>query len=442
MALGRSTRALFGFVALAAAAACAGPSRQHRVELNQKVAARNWDAAVQQVDQGKDSQYGNRNAVLYWLDRATILHDAGKYEESDRFLDLAEQRIDELYTASLSKGAASFLVNDSTTDYAGQVHERTLLHVLRALNYAYLGKLEDAVVEARKVTAFLTELNARLGEKPLAYRDDAFAQYLSALLFEEQGREDDARISREAALAAYGWYASELGTPPPSFDPAGDATDGAGELVFLHYVGVAPRKETTTLQVAWGQALVFAQAGDEGKEDPRVKNALAAGIAGNAITVAIPKLVQDPFTVAGSEIEVGPVRAGTVLVEDVGAIARSAFAAALPLVTAKSIARAAIKFALAKVAEKEAKKNLGEGWGALAGIAARVTAAATETADTRSWTILPATFRMARVRLAPGRYPVRVRYLAADGLPLGDEQLPPVEIRAGRRTWVHVRTAG
>jgi tetratricopeptide (TPR) repeat protein len=442
MRRGTAWRGIGCAAALLATACATAPARQHKVELNQKVSARNWHGAAQQIDQAKDGEYGNRNAVLYWLDLAMVLHHAGQYQESDRYLDLAEQRLDELYTVSISKSAATFLVNDATTDYAGQVHERTLLHVLRALNFAYLGKLDDAVVEARKVTAFLTELNVKLGDKPLAYRDDAFAQYLSSLLFEEQGRADDARICREAALLAYGWYGRELGTPPPSFDPVGDATEAAGELVFLHYVGVAPRKETATLQVAWGQALVFAQAGDEAREDPRVKNALVAGLAGNAITVAIPKMVQDPFSVTGSEIEVGAVRAGTVVVEDVGAIARSAFQAVLPLITAKAIGRAAIKFALAKVAEEETKKQFGKGWGALAGIAARATAAATESADTRSWNVLPAYFRMARVRLPAGQHQVRVRYLSADGLPAGEELLPPVDIRAGRRTWVHVRTAG
>jgi hypothetical protein len=446
-------------VAAVVLAGCVGPGREHKLALNEKIAVRNWDGAVAQLDQAQETEYGEKNSVLFWLDKATVLHDAGRYPESDALLDLAERRMDELYTRSLSRGAATFLVNDGADIYAGQVHERTLLHVLRALNYAYLGKLDDAVVEARKVSAFLTELNDRLGDQPLAYRDDGFAQYLSGLLFEDQGRADDARICYDASRSAWAGYQRAWGMPVPVLDagaaatptslvvPAaltvsGGAPAGTGELVFLHYVGVAPRRETQTLQIAWGKAMAIVHESKESREDPRVKNALVAGISSDAITVAIPTFVQDPSLVAGSEIEVAGRRAQTVLVEDVTAIARSALAAALPRITAKAVARATVKFLVAKVAEKEMKKQLGDGWGALAGLAMRAGAAATEVADTRGWAALPAQFRMARVRVPEGTHAVKVSYLSAQGGPAGEEILPAVRVKAGQRTYVHVRTAG
>jgi tetratricopeptide (TPR) repeat protein len=525
-------RTVFAIVAALAATACAAPQRQHTLGVQQAIAARSWDAAIAALDQAKDGQYGQRNVVLYWLDKGAVLHDAGRFKESDAVLDLAERRMEELYTRSISKAAATFLVNEGTEDYAGQVHERTLLHVLRALNYAYLREEDEAAVEARKVTAFLTELNDRLGDKPLAYRDDAFAQYLSALLFEDQGRPDDARICYDASRAAYGWYASAFGVMPPPlpFAPQGGAlaaapssapaaapaaafasapgaalspaaaeapavpappepaiapapapvasapapapaqdaivpaslsvpgatpvpppfapaapvgppsTDAPGELVFLHYNGPGPRRETATLQIAWNKALIVLQASKEGRENPQVKNALVAGIAGNAVTFAYPVFVQDPYAIRDSEVLVDGVAVRTVLVEDVTAIARSTLAAALPSIQAKAIVRAMVKFLIARVAEQEAKKRLGDGWGALAGIAARVTAAATEVADTRAWTTLPSQFRLARIPLRPGVHAVRIHYLDAAGNLAADELLEGVEIRPGRRTYLHVRT--
>ena len=137
-----------------------------------------------------------------WLDLAVVLHEGGNYRESDLALDRAEQRLDALYTQSISKGAATFFVNDTTDDYRGDPHERALLHILRALNYAYAGQTGEAVVESRKVSAFLAELSSSVGSG-YAYRDDAFAQVLSALLFEDAGRADDARISYQAAHAAW-----------------------------------------------------------------------------------------------------------------------------------------------------------------------------------------------------------------------------------------------
>jgi len=445
---------------------CVAPSRAHKVELGEKIALRNFAAAVAQMDAARESEYGDNNVILYWLDKAALLHDAGKYQESDEVLDLAERRMEELYTQSISRGAATFLTNDGADFYAGQVHERTLLHVLRALNYAYLGKTDDAVVEARKVSAFLAELHDKIGDDSLKYRDDGFAQYLSAMLFEDQGRFDDARISLEASRAAYAGYEQALGMPAPRFEdafarvvaPAGAASPvvpaaltGAapvasspadGELVFLHYAGLAPRRETETIQIAWGNALAIVKESKEGKEDVRVGNALRAGIMSNAITVALPTFVQDPSFVTGSELEVGGVRVPTVLVEDVTAIAKSALETAMPKIKVKAIARATTKFLLAKLAEEEMKRRLGSGWGALAGLAARAGAAASEVADTRGWATLPSQFRMARVRLPAGTHFVKVHYLANGGAPAGDELIPGVEVAPGKRTYIHVRTAG
>jgi hypothetical protein len=444
------------------AGGCAGPTRAHKIDLNDKIAARDYEAAAAQVEAAKESEYGNTNAVLYWLDKAAVLHDAGKYEEGDQLLDLAERKMDELYTQSVSRGAATFLLNDGADFYAGQVHERTLLHVLRALNYAYLGKTDDAVVEARKVSAFLGELNDKLGENALVYRDDGFAQYLCALLFEDQGRRDDARIAFETARAAYESHEKALGVPAPRLEVASGraasrpvespiipanlavaaGSEPEGELVFLHYAGNGPRRESQTIQVAWGDALAIVKESQESQEDPRVGNAIRAGITANSITVALPVFVQDPYLVAGSEIEVGGARVRTTMVEDVTAIARSALATALPRIQAKALTRATIKFLVAKIVEEEAKKRLGSGWGALMGVAMRAGAAATEIADTRGWSTLPAQFRMARVRLPAGTYPVTVHYLSENGLPAGDELIPGVTIRPGRRAYIHVRTAG
>lgn len=422
-------------------AGCAGPSRAHKLELRDKLARRDWPGAIADIDAGKDSEYGKRNAILYWLDRAAILHDAGRYDESDHFLDLAERRMEELYTRSVSKAAATVLVMEGAEDYAGQVHERTLLHVLRALNYAYRGQNDEAVVEARKVSAFLAELSDRLGDQRLSYGDDAFAQYLSGLLFEDQGRSDDARISFESARRAYDAYRSQYQLDMPVIDP-GLGSPGDGELVFLHYAGTAPRRETRTIQVAWNDAMAVVHESQEAQEDPRVKNALVAGVTANAITVALPIFVQDPFSVIGSEIEVEGQKASTLLMEDVTAIARANLAESLPLIQVKAVARAAVKFLVAKVAEEATRRTYGEGAGFLAGMAGRMAGAATETADTRGWATLPAQFRMARLRLPPGRHAVKVRYLDASGAVVGEEEIRDVEIRTGRRTYVHVRTAG
>lgn len=419
---------------------CAGPSASHKLELNRRIASKDWANAAAHIEAAKDREYGDKNSVLYWLDLAAVLHDARRYAESDDCLDKAERRMDELYTQSLTRAGLTFLVNDNADVYEGQLHERTLLHLLRGLNYAYQGKRDEAAVEARKVSAFLAEVSDRAGDAHLTYRDDAFAHYLSGLLFEDQGRFDDARISIRASRSAYEWYATEFGVPQPHLDP-GVGSPGDGELVVLHYNGLAPRRETATLQVAWDNAIALVHASEEGTENVQVKNAIVAGLSGNAITVALPTFVQDSFLIQSSEIRVGDVAAPTVLMQDVAAIARHNLEEKLPALQAKAVVRATIKFVLAKVVEAEAKQRLGNAAGFLVGIAGRSVAAGTEVADTRCWSTLPAQFRMARLRLPPGTHDVKVRYFAADGSVVTEELLEAVTVSAGLRTYVHVRTA-
>ncbi|HZZ83135.1 MAG TPA: hypothetical protein VFE30_01260 [Anaeromyxobacteraceae bacterium] len=434
----RGSSAWAAAVLLTALTGCAGPSAAYKLDLHRKLAAGQYEAAAARIDELRESEYGQRNAVLYWLDKAAVLHDVGRYAESDRLLDQAELRLDELYTQSVSKAAGTFLWNDGTDDYRGEPFERALLHVLRALNQVYLHRLDEALVEARKVSAFLAELNEKLAGRQI-YRDDAFAQYLSALLYDEAGKQDDARISRDAALKAWEWYAADYRTAAPSFstDPL---PPGQGELVLLHLNGLAPRKVSKSVQVAWNDAVALVGADEEGRTNQQVNDALRAGLMANAITVAFPDYVQDPFRVRGSRVRAGDVAAETQLVEDVSAIARKALADRVGAIRARAIARATIKFVLAKVTEEAIKKKAGNGLGMLAGMVARSVAAGSEVADTRAWSTVPAEIRMARLALPAGHHQLTVEYLSQDGAPLKQEALE-VDVAEGRRTWVHVRSA-
>ncbi len=425
--------------------ACAGPSRTYRADLNNQIAAGNYAGAIAQIDAAKEREYGKKNAVLYYLDRGMVQHDQGDYKGSDESLDSAERRMEELYTKSVSRGVGTFLINDNTTEYAGEAFERALMNVTRALDYLFLGVRDEALVEARKVTAWLARFNDYMQDRS-GYKDSAFAQYLSAMLFEEDGKADDARISYNAASSAYGWYGGYYGTEAPSFDvPAYNdlARKGLGELVFIHYNGKAPMKVSRTMQVAWNDAMIAVNQDQE--QDPeelgRFRNAVNAGVLGNAITVAYPVYVQDPYEISISRVMVDSTTVQTQLMEDVSAIARRSLEEKNAAIMGRAIARATIKFVLAKAAADEAEKQGGQAFGLLTRVVTNAVAAATEVADTRGWTTMPAQIRMARAALPPGRRDVAVTFVGRHGEVQGSCVFRDVEIVKGRRTYLHYRTA-
>ncbi|MBI3563956.1 MAG: hypothetical protein HY079_02020 [Elusimicrobia bacterium] len=430
---------LFPLVLLAA---CSGPSGSMRKAVNAQLAAGDYAGAEARVQQEKVPSYGAKNAVLFYLDLGAVQHDGGKYKESDQSFAVAEARMEELYTKSVSKAAGTLLLNDNTVDYAGERFERALVNVYRALDYLWLGNRDDALVEVRKLVRLLQEYVDRYGGARTVYKDDAFGQYLSALLYADDGKDDDARISLDAAKRAYRLYASAYGTPTPPLDAA-LPRGGAGELVFLHLNGVAPRKVSRSFQVAWHEAVaaVNATKNDEA-QGGQAANAVRAGMLGQAITVSYPAYEQDPYQVAGSEVEVDGKTAETALVEDVSAIAQKDLAERQALIKTRAVARAAIKFILSKAATDAAEKKYGKNsFEALAAkIGTAALSAATEVADTRAWATLPAQFRLARLVLPPGDHKVVVRYRNAAGAVLLTREYS-VTIRKGQRAYLHDRTA-
>ena len=351
--------------------------------------------------------------------------------------------MEELFTKSVSRAAGTFLLSDNTKEYVGEVFERALMNVFRALDYVFLGKPDDALVEARKVTSYLDRFREFMQGRS-GYRDSAFAQYLSAMLFEQDGSYDDARISYSAADKAFKTYSADYGMPKPGFTVPPYAKLGGmglGEIVFLHYNGPAPMKVSRTFQVAWNEALLaVSQTQEDDASAERFRNAVKAGVLGNAITVAYPEYKQPEYKIGGSRISAGGAEAQSMLMEDVTAIARQTLEEKNAAIRLRAIARATIKFVLARAAAAKVEQKAGAGLGLLARIVTSAAGAATETADTRGWATLPAQIRMARLAVPPGVQDVKVTFIGTNGAVTGSTVFRGVNVVKGQRTYLHYRT--
>jgi hypothetical protein len=410
-----------------------------RRKIDQKIAQGDYAGAQNMIEGQKLGSYGQKDRVLYHLDLGAVQFDARKYKDSDQNFAAAEDDMDALYTKSIHQAAGTLLLNDNTVDYAGERFERAFVNVYRALDYLFTGDRDDALVEIRKLSRLLQEYADTAGPST-SYKDDAFAQYLSALLYEDAGQPDDARIAFEKAEKAYENYATAFFVKTPAMDKA--PLEGSdGELVFIHANGVAPHKESKYFQVAWGEGVAAISASNDSNAG-QARDAIRAGVLGNAFTVSYPVYVQDPFQIHRSEVEVDGHVAETQMVENVSAIAQKALAERQALIRTRAVARAAIKYILSQVATNEAKKKYGQySWQALATRAGTAAiSAATETADIRAWSTLPAQYLLARMPLSPGDHVVTVRYRSPQGAVLLTRTFP-MTIRKGQRAYLHDRTA-
>ncbi|MBI3811573.1 MAG: hypothetical protein HY283_05140 [Nitrospirae bacterium] len=423
-----------------------GPGVHHYI-LVDNLQSRQQFAEADAVIVKHQSDYGDRNAVLYDFDRGMMLHLAGQYNESNQSLTQAENRIDELYTQSVAAGAGAMLTNDNALPYEGEDFEKVMINVIAALNYGYLGQWDEALVEARKVDHKLNLFNDKY-EKKNVYKQDALAQYLSGILFEAKGELNDAFISYRKAYEAYGDYRKNYGTPMPPTLPA----DLLRVTAALHleeehqdYLKQFPSARWTTEKELKGQSeLVFVSYTGRSpiKEDFFIEAPIPEKKGGvYVLRVALPKFVPRSNKVKTAEVHLipaagsgGAVSQRTFLAEDVTAIAKKNLEDRIARITAKSIARAVVKYQATREAEKKG--------GPVAGLLANVAAVATEQTDKRSWRTLPGQIQLARLAVPPGTYTVAVEYYdTTDGL-IERKTFPAMTLKAGEKRFLGYRVLG
>lgn len=430
------------------------------------------DAIVEQAE--KD--YGSKSRVLYGMDRGMTLHLAGQYSQSNAVLGQAEEEIERLYTRKIRTETAAFFTNDTALPYEGDPYEQVMVNVLKALNYAMMGQLNEALVEARRIDNRLNVIADKVQNQE-GYRDDGFARYLTGILYEATGDFNNAFIAYRKAAEAYEMVRGWSRTPVPAALRA-DLLRTAetlhlttefeeyrqkfpetiwqssreqlqfAQVVVISYNGRAPQKEDQFIDLPISLdavQLVLLNRGLGGpshnRREQRAVDSVLYGLNGRVVRVALPKLTVQKTHVAYDHINLiaksdGTVTAKTELAQNISALAEKSLSDRLPGITTKALARAAVKFSAAEAATRGAQAAAGHDnaalVGLLVGLFAKGLAVASEEADKRSWRTLPDEIHLARVWVAPGDYEARITPVGRQGeSPKGDVALS-LTLQAGQ----------
>ena len=427
-----------------------GPKMDHYQQLDQYVYEQQYDAALQLMEKSRKG-YKERNAALYHMEEGLLAHFAGRYNESIESLLKAETILEELYTRSISKQAASFVFNDNTIPYRGEDFEDAMVNLYLALNYAALGNIEDALVEARQVDNELNLINNRYADdQKNVYREDAFIRFLMGVLYESGREMNDAFISYRKSEEIYrndydAYYgvaaprflienlltsASALGFekelaqirdryPEIQFPWPGDKRNLA-EIFIIHYNGIGPSK----VERQW----------------------LVPMDDGYLATIAYPAFEQRPYRVSRGMVHLRHVdsnqqmNAPTELMEDIGLIAVRNLENRINRIKTKAIARATTKYLATRAASKVANDEAGELAGVLVQIAGNIAAAATERADVRHWRMLPDEIRVARMLVPPGLYEGHIDFVDAADEVVFSKTLAAFAVDSGETKFLFQRT--
>lgn len=473
----RSLLLLFTLLASVPACSSAGV---HYARIDRALQSGNPDEGVAILEESR-SAYGRQSEVLYLMDKGMVLQLAGRYAESTEALTKAEELTEELYTTRIHSEAAAFLTTDNALPYEGEDFEKVLLNVMMALNYAQLGLWDDALVEARKVDHKLNVL-AQRNNRTMGRSKDTLARYLSGVLYEASGDLANAFVAYRLAYDAFQQSQKEYGTAVPDLlrrdllrlsevlgltqeheeyrqvfqgvEWQSDVADrGLGEVVFITYAAHAPVKRDLFVNVPIGVdalAVVLATRGLISQDigNRRATESVLYGQTGRVVRLAVPQFVPHRSAIAYTEaIAVSGDTyhsARSVLMEDITAISIKDLKDRMPRITAKAVARAAWKYALAEgvgvgVRQAFANKEAGTVAGGVAAAIARIFTIASEEADKRSWATLPDRIYVGRVRLPPGTYNVEFRHIGGYGSVVERQTVQGVRVAEGQTRFLSTR---
>ncbi len=146
----------------------------------------------------KPSETIGPDRLVFLLDRSLALYELGKYRESNKVLWEAEKLIKISRFDTADKLRAQSVRNIQRKFYHGDPHEAAMLSVYHSLNYAFIGREEDAIHEARRASHKLERINQDGGA---SYPLDAFYYYLPAIMYERQGLWKEAYVDYKRAYA-------------------------------------------------------------------------------------------------------------------------------------------------------------------------------------------------------------------------------------------------
>ncbi|HDM33066.1 MAG TPA: hypothetical protein ENG28_04775 [Deltaproteobacteria bacterium] len=364
---------------------------------------------------------GNKNEVLYCLERGTLLQAKGEYRMSARQFEKAAQLMryyeNKAYISAsrTASQAGSLIINEQIMPYRGEDFEKVLVHALDAINYLMLGDIDNARVEIRNVYTREKELYKK-HEKEIekAHRElqglkwedsfikaypqgfnslrkksayvvsvyqNAFAYYLSSFVYELNGEPDEAYIDLKNAFKAEPWsrqigkdlvrlsrelnYYDDLELWKRRFgDVKSSGKDSIDVLVILE-LGLGPVKQEARIPIPLRR--------------------------GGFTFASFPVYTFTPSLFKGANIIFGDNIVTTSTLMNVDATAAKDLMDMFPILFAKQVVRSYIK--------ARATKELSRKYGALGAVSGSVATALTERADLRSWSTLPKEIQIARIHV-------------------------------------------
>ena len=375
--------------------------------------------------------------VLNLMNKGMLLRMVGEYDQSTQALQEAKGLIEELKALSVREQAVSVTVNDATKSFIGEDFEQVMVNTYIALNYLEQGQLDAARVEALQVDLLLREKEQSSPDSP--YVEDAFARYLTGIIYEDEGEWSDAMIAYRKAYEAYESQLKSFSVAVPESlkhdlirlaDRMGLRDEAKG---YRQQFGISDTLSESAL-LQRGEIILTVHAGLAPIKRERAVT-LPNPATGRLLKIALPQYQARAQPLAYARLTADSQAATSSRVESITAIAEKSLEAEMPAITARAIARMAVKDTAARAASQSGGGGNNSSAGPLLGLAVNIAAVLTERADTRSWFTLPGEIHLARLSLPPGEYKVKIELHGRDQGVLDSRELN-IALQKGEKKYV------
>lgn len=134
--------------------------------------------------------------LVFLMELGSALQICKDYTKSNEVFLKADKLSEKLDYHSITRLAGAALLNEEFVQYKGDTFEKLFINVMMAINYLQLGLFDDALVEVRRIDEKFKKYNSDNKKK---FELNSFSQYLSGIIWELDGKYDDACISYKAA---------------------------------------------------------------------------------------------------------------------------------------------------------------------------------------------------------------------------------------------------
>ena len=452
-------RALIVFLLMPFLYSCS-PYNKSMVDYHQNVTSHNYEKANNIINKSKFFRK-KRNKLLSDFENGRLNFLTSDYQKSNDFLNAADDILESNFKTGKDV-AVSNLISPIMETYRGEEFEKFLIYFYKALNYSELGKPEDAIVEARRITLASDRLEQKV-KNTNKYNKDAFSLNLQGMLYETGGDINNAFISYRNAANIYleknnRFYgvripeqlktdllrtASEIGFVEEKeryetiFNKKYNAENQERELILFIEEGNGPTKKETRFTIThnnrqpvynfYGQDYIYHSVPFDytgtGINITKLLDDENFEIALPTYSINYNKIIQLSISLNDSSYH-------DEIAQDLNQLSVAILQERLLSDLAKVIIRYQVKHSTGKGAkkiatkiaekkgedssdtEKEKKKKTENAAliGDIVGFLASITNAATEVADTRCWLSLPAYIKYVRLPLKDGENSISIVY--------------------------------